>query len=474
MALKDLLIICGGDFLIINWIEGLDRCFAGLQKSLTSIRSLKGERKYYEYRRTALPYIVWITENLNYRDLSSLSLDYESYILECSAGSSPEANYARLRNSLYNQSMSTILAADLETQLQAAQSIQSHPNMQKVDTPHYNTNAMQRGYGYRETGLPTQSQFSTMDPKDRTEYANAHRAYTLLTRKLGSVGLLYLLFKDAFNSGYPNGGVKQLWKSLPFATRFSTKMKVNRLFGQFFVKKYHGSYGINKMIDRLLEESGWEVTSDLGFRTGDVARIIKRYYSALWKYHTTVKTTLEEYDKSRKIYETLTPERITYMRTGLEQLRDAYRVLGIVGRLNPATDFRSGNRLGKIPTDLEYNNFEKTMKDLGFEPDLPTFEIEHCDKCSGKGGSSNRICNTCQGWGVVGLPSSVKHLIPKMMYSSQDVSSYKKQEALERGYNYIYGRLNFGRTEETDYQIESIDQMLTTLDLLEKGIKPKV
>ena len=87
MALKDLLIICGGEFLIINWIEGLDRCFAGLQKSLTSIRSLKGDRKYYEYRRTALPYIVWITENLKYGDLSSLSLDYESYILECLAGS---------------------------------------------------------------------------------------------------------------------------------------------------------------------------------------------------------------------------------------------------------------------------------------------------------------------------------------------------------------------------------------------------
>ena len=467
MALKDLLIICGGEFLIINWIEGLDRCFAGLQKSLTSIRSLKGDRKYYEYRRTALPYIVWITENLKYGDLSSLSLDYESYILECSAGSRPESDFARLRQSLFNQPVTTILAADLETQLQASQTIQSHPNMKDVGSPHY---VIKPSYYHNYAGLPRPSQLSTMDPSNKKLYGDALRAHTLLTRKLGSVGLLYLLFKDYY--GFT--GVKQLWKSLPFATRFLTKMKVNRLFGEVFVKKYHGRYGTNKIIDRLLEESGWYVTEDVDFRTGAVRKILLDYYSGLWKYHNAVKTALEEYDKSRKIYETLTPERITYLRTGLEQLRDAYRVLSIVGRLNPATDFRSGNRLGKIPTDLEYNNFEKTMKDLGFEPDLPTFEIEHCDKCSGKGGSSNRVCNTCQGWGVTGLPSSVKRLIPKMMYSSQDVSSYKKQDALERGYNYIYGRLNLGRTEQTDYQIESIDQMLTALDLLEKGIKPKV
>jgi len=72
MALKDLLIICGGEFLIINWIRGLDRCFSGLQKSLTSIRSLKGDRKYYDYRRTALPYIIWIADNLKFVGLSEL------------------------------------------------------------------------------------------------------------------------------------------------------------------------------------------------------------------------------------------------------------------------------------------------------------------------------------------------------------------------------------------------------------------
>jgi len=456
--------------LIINWIRGLDRCFAGIQKSLTSIRSLKGDRKYYEYRRTALPYIIWITENLNYGDLSSLSVDYNDYIYECVAGSRPESDFARLRQSLFNQPVTTILAADLETQLQASQTIQSHPNMKDVGSPHYVTKS------FNTKGLPMQTQLSTMDPKDRTQYAHALRAYHLLTRKLGSVGLLYLLFKDQYNYYSFKGGVKQLWKSLPFATRFLTKMKVNRLFGvkDIWQQNYYGSYGTDKMIDRLLEESGWEVTSDLDFRTGDVRRILESYYGGIWKYHNAVKTILEEYDNSRKIYETLTPERLTYLITGLEQLRDAYEVLRIVGRINPTTDFRSGNRLGKIPTDLEYSDFEKTMKDLGFEPELPTFEIEHCNTCKGKGGSSNRICKTCQGWGVMGLPHSVKTSIPKMMYSTQDVSSYKKQEALERGYNYIYGELNFGRTSQIDYQIKQINEMLTTLDLLEKGIKPKV
>ena len=479
MALKDLPIICGGNLLIINWIKGLDRCFAGIQRSLTSIRSMKGDRKYYEYRRTALPYIIWITENLNYGDLVDLSNDYESYIEAC------VSDYTRLRQSLFNQPVTKILAADLETQLQASQSIQSHPNMQKVATPHYNTNAIQRGYGYRETGLPLPSQLSTMDPKDKKLYADALRAHTLLTRKLGSVGLLYLLNKDDYNywEGTSEYGLRDLWKSLPFATRFLTKMKVNRLFGQFFVKKYHGSYGTNKMIDRLLEESGWYVNEDLDFRTGDVARILERYYGALWKYHTTVKTTLQEYDKSRKIYETLTPERITYLRTGLEQLGDAYRVLSIVGRLNPTTDLRSGNRLGKIPTDLDFIDFEKTMKDLGFEPELPTFEIEHCNKCDGKGGTTwrwpdreatSRVCQTCQGWGVLGLPTSVKPSIPKMVDSSKDLSSTKKRGDLQKGYNYIFGQLNFGRTEQTDNKIKLIDQMLTTLNFLEKGIKPKV
>ncbi len=457
--------------MIINWIDGLDRCFAGLQKSLTSIRSLKGERKYYEYRRTVLPYAIWISENLNYGDLVDLTNDYNDYIYECVAGSSPEANYARLRKSLFNQSVSTILSTDLATQLHAAATIQSHPNMQKVDSPKYDNPT--HGRYRRWKGLPEQNQLSTMDPSDRTNYAHALRAYYLLTRKLGSAGLLYLLFKE---TSYYSRGMKKLWKSLPYSTRFWTKMKVNRLFGiqDIWQQKYYGSYGTNKMIDRLLEESGWEVTSDLDFRTDDVRRILESYYEGLWDYHNTVRNTLEEYDKSRKIYETLTPETIIFIRRGLEQIRDAYEVLSLVGRINPATDFRSGNRLGKIPTDLEYIDFEKTMKDLGFEPDLPTFEIEHCNKCNGKGGSSNRICKTCQGWGVLGLPSSVKTSIPKMMYSSQDVSSHKKQAALEQGYNYIYGRLNSGRTSQTDYQIKQINQMLTTLDLLEKGIKPKV
>ena len=469
MALKDLPITCGGNLLIINWINGLDRCFAGIQKSLTSIRSLKGDRKYYEYRRTALPYMVWITENLNYGDLSSLSLDYESYISECSAGSRPESDLARLRQSLFNQPVTTILAADLETQLQASQTIQSHPNMKDVGSPHYVTKS------FYTKGLPRPSQLSTMDPSDKKLYADALRAHTLLTRKVGSIGLLYLLFKDEYNYYGFKGGVKQLWKSLPFATRFLTKMKVNRLYGvkDLWQQNYYGSYGTNKMIDRLLEESGWYVTEDLDFRTEDVRKILESYYSGLWKYHNAVKTTLEEYDKSRKIYETLTPERITYLITGLEQLRDAYLVLGIVGRINPTTDFRSGNRLGKIPTDLDYIDFEKTMKDLGFEPDLPTFEIEHCKTCKGKGGSSNRICKTCQGWGVLGLPSSVKTSIPKMMYSTQDVSSSKKQEALSRGYNYIYGQLNFGRTQDIDYQIKQIGQMLITLIVLEKELNLK-
>ena len=458
--------------MIINWIDGLDRCFAGLQKSLTSIRSLKGERKYYEYRRTVLPYAIWISENLNYGDLVDLTNDYNDYIYECLAGSSPEANYARLRKSLFNQSVSTILSTDLATQLHAAATIQSHPNMQKVDSPKYDNPT--HGRYRRWKGLPEQNQLSTMDPSDRTDYAHALRAYHLLTRKLGSAGLLYLLFKET--SDYWQRGLKELWKSLPYSTRFWAKLKVNRLHGiqDIWQNNYYGSYGTNKMIDRLLEESGWEVTSDLDFRTDSVRRILESYYEGLWNYHNTVRNTLEEYDKSRKIYETLTPETIIFIRRGLEQIRDAYEVLSLVGRINPATDFRSGNRLGKIPTDLEYIDFEKTMKDLGFEPDLPTFEIEHCNKCNGKGGSSNRICKTCQGWGVLGLPHSVKTSIPKMMYSSQDVSSSKKQHAIENGYNYIYGSLNFGRTSQTDYQIKQINQMLTTLDLLEKGIKPKV
>ena len=61
-----------------------------------------------------------------------------------------------------------------------------------------------------------------------------------------------------------------------------------------------------------------------------------------------------------------------------------------------------------------------------------------------------------------------------MMYSSKDVSSYTKTSQLEQRYNNIYGRLNFGRTEQTDSEIKKIDQHLKTLNVLEKGIKPKV
>ena len=70
-------------FIIINWSSvDLERVFAGLTRS----QKVTGNKRYYEYRRNLLPYMIWIQDNLDYDALKELTSDYSKYIKEVKLG----------------------------------------------------------------------------------------------------------------------------------------------------------------------------------------------------------------------------------------------------------------------------------------------------------------------------------------------------------------------------------------------------
>ena len=97
-VLSDLLITCGGRVMIINWIEGLDRVFAGIQRTLSSIKTAKGNQRYYEYRRTALPYLLWFQENLPYSKLEALYTDTQDLLELMDLATIPDQEYQFIKN----------------------------------------------------------------------------------------------------------------------------------------------------------------------------------------------------------------------------------------------------------------------------------------------------------------------------------------------------------------------------------------
>ena len=87
--------------MIINWIEGLDRVFAGIQRTLSSIKTAKGNQRYYEYRRTALPYLLWFQENLPYSKLEALYTDTQDLLELMDLATIPDQEYQFIKNNYY-------------------------------------------------------------------------------------------------------------------------------------------------------------------------------------------------------------------------------------------------------------------------------------------------------------------------------------------------------------------------------------
>jgi len=496
--------------MIINWIEGLDRVFAGIQRTLTSIKTAKGNQRYYEYRRTALPYLLWFQENLPYSKLEAIYADTQDLLEVMDLATIPEPEYQFIKNNYY-ANLTKILNRDynefhesggltspVDRSLKYAQqwidifknNEQGNRTILSRDTieslfpreggllsrtwaqvgPLYDP----QGASWSASGLPSLSQLiqnnAFTDSKRKERYEVAKQITVVMERELGPVGFLYLML-SMYTSYRPHEirQMERLFELLPFSVRKLAQLRVTK-----FRMKHLGARSLtqrinNYTLDIIFEKLGIPI-KQIMHNTGEVMRIVHKYYAGLYSYHDRVTDMIDRIDNARKIVAKLSPDMIDEIEISLTQLQGAYQILGQLRQYNPQTDFRHGDRTGKIPTKVNYEDFEKEMKKLGFNPDLPTFEIEHCSACDGKGGVNKRICRKCSGWGVLGLPRDSKQYLPKMMYSSSDVSSYKKQEALRYAFNQRFGDLNRTAYNDIARRLEGLEEMKVILNT----IKPKL
>ena len=504
--------------MIINWIEGLDRVFAGIQRTLSSIKKAKGNQRYYEYRRTALPYLLWFQENLPYSKLEALYTDTQDLLELMDLATIPDQEYQFIKNNYY-ANLTKIMNGDynefypsgfqavkggdpmspVDRSLKYAQqwldifqdNEQGNPTLLSRETieslypredgllsrtwaqvgPLYDPSGSQ----WSVSGLPSWEQLDTfstifLDPKRKEKYELAKRITVVMERELGPVGFLYLQL--SMYSHYRPLEIRQMEKLfalLPFSVRKLAQLRVTK-----FRIKHLGARSLterinNYTLDNILDQLGIPIKLIM-HNTGEVMRIVHKYYAGLYSYYYRVTDMIDRIDNARKIVSKLTPDMIDDMEISLTQLQGAYQILGQLRQYNPQTDFRHGDRTGKIPTKVDYEDFEKEMKKLGFNPELPTFEIEHCNACDGKGGDNKRICRKCSGWGVLGLPRDSKLYLPKMMYSSSEVSSYKKQEELRYAFNQRFGDLNRTAYNDITRRLEGLEEMKDILNT----IKPKL
>ena len=494
--------------MIINWIEGLDRVFAGIQRTLSSIKTAKGNQRYYEYRRTALPYLLWFQENLPYSKLEALYTDTQDLLELMDLATIPDQEYQFIKNNYYANLMTILnndynefhesggLVSPVDRSLKYAQqwldifrdNEQGNPTLLSRETieslypreggllsrtwaqvgPLYDPQSSP----WSASGLPSGQQLNNAftDPKRKEKYETAKRITVVMERELGPVGFLYLQL--SMYSHYRPIEIRQMEKLfalLPFSVRKLAQLRVTK-----FRIKHLGARSLterinNYTLDNILDQLGIPIKLIM-HNTGEVMRIVHKYYAGLYSYYYRVTDMIDRIDNARKIVSKLTPDMIDDMEISLTQLQGAYQILGQLRQYNPQTDFRHGDRTGKIPTNVDYEDFEKEMKKLGFNPELPTFEIEHCNACDGKGGDNKRICRKCSGWGVLGLPRDSKLYLPKMMYSSSEVSSYKKQEELRYAFNQRFGDLNRTAYNDITRRLEGLEEMKDILNT----IKPKL
>ena len=497
--------------MIINWIEGLDRVFAGIQRTLSSIKKAKGNQRYYEYRRTALPYLLWFQENLPYSKLEALYTDTQDLLELMDLATIPDQEYQFIKNNYYANLMTILnndynefhesggLVSPVDRSLKYAQqwldifqdNEQGNPTLLSRETieslypredgllsrtwaqvgPLYDPSGSQ----WSVSGLPSWEQLDTfstifLDPKRKEKYELAKRVTVVMERELGPVGFMYLIL-SMFSNYRPHEirQMERLFELLPFSVRKLAQLRVTK-----FRIKHLGARSLtqrinNYTLDNIFEKLGIPI-KQIMHNTGEVMGIVHKYYAGLYSYYYRVTDMVDRIDNARKIVSKLTPDMIDDMEISLTQLQGAYQILGQLRQYNPQTDFRHGDRTGKIPTNVDYEDFEKEMKKLGFNPELPTFEIEHCNACDGKGGDNKRICRKCSGWGVLGLPRDSKLYLPKMMYSSSEVSSYKKQEELRYAFNQRFGDLNRTAYNDITRRLEGLEEMKDILNT----IKPKL
>lgn len=477
-------------FIIINWSSvDLERVFAGLTRS----QKVTGNKRYYEYRRNLLPYMIWIQDNLDYDALKELTSDYSKYIKEVKLGTD------------FVQSNEKLIKPPKKwwKELTAAKGKQGF--MQLIDQIPKKDDSMgsQRIFDKFINGVNSPPLVAMLHPDRFSEPAIDFLIF--MWDELGPLNLLYWVKHNMPSWGYNahRRNITNMWPSTRIRSTnyptppWTTRIKIAALQNPHSMQKrkdkleekFIEGYSLH---DWIADGSPSPPHSSLGSSYNDLIMYrrasLPTYPEVLgfWtqffsKYYQGVEDRNKYYEKWSTImnaYNSFNPEVSKYLENGLVDIDKAFQIIDSVRMTQPEVSrIGSGDlnrRKSVLPKEYDFHKFIKLTKELGFNPELPTLAIELCSKCDGAGGSDSdakiRVCSTCKGLGV-DIAGRGSRGITKLYYPSAEVSSHNKIVDMRRSVGSLLRSNDNQHSRNLNYLQQQIEEALELLESLTPNYK---
>jgi len=428
--------------MIINWSsQDLERIFSGL----TRIRKQTKSKNYYEYRRNIFPYLIWVQNNLNFRELRTLTTEYLEYLEDVEIGAELKVKPVKPRG-WWKALQETNLPSLVNS---------FHPDA------YY-------GWHYKEVREYAEGLKSEGNKPETPRWF-----YGLMWDKIGPLNLLFWAQDKAWGYGnHPTQNAKKLWRKLPRRIRFRIMAKNIRLERSeslysknrsqtdgWWNKDYEWQFkDFQSVYQKFVKDSGWtdEDGSEEYWLPG--WRKTQEFFQALFSLlFEGITATEKEYEVNKKkyaAYKSFTPEVRTFLLKGLIDLDKAFTIMELLRASQPLVDLHG--RKSSLPTGWDFNKFTTMAEELGFDPELPTFDTIICPSCEGKGyrWKKSRVCSKCRGLGLMINKDYVlddsEIQVPKLFYPSHEVSSDRRRQQLRHGLGTLLNEPGYAEKKRQD------------------------
>ena len=439
--------------MIINWSsQDLERIFSGLSR----IRKQTASKSYLEYRRNLLPYAIWVQNNLPLKKLENLTTTYTHYIEEVEQG----ADYHKLHG----------------------KPVKPNPwwkilRQQKI-TPILMT--MPESYYGSWSLKPIKNYVEEVKASQRTNRAVGF--YEAMWQKIGPLTLLF--WAQDKDWGY-HTYTKKLWKTLPWRFRvkiMAGNVRLERVESTLWNKDYEWQFkDFRSVYDKFVKQGGdrWqEYNPGQGVPPIPSFSETRDFFRAFFEaYQNQIHTEQREYEENQKNYnafKSFTPEVRMFLLEGLIDLDKALQIGQAIRESQPEIQFDS--RKSSLPQGWDFQKFNKLAKELGFDPELPTFDLIVCPTCNGEGGNTTgkiRVCSKCSGLGLLDVKQKLdpEYVIPKLYYPSQEVSSGKKRRDLAQRLGTLLNQGNQMEARKVAHLRKEIAEGITILSSLTPNYK---
>jgi len=407
--------------MIINWSsQYLERIFSGLSR----IRKQTASKSYLEYRRNLLPYAIWVQNNLPLKKLENLITTYTHYIEEVEQGAEhsktqgkplkPPIWWKELRQQSNREDLVSILRTMPER--------------------YYSSWSLKPIKAYVE-GM-----------RNLNSYPSSNIFYNAIWQEIGPLTLLF--WAQDKDWGY-HTYTKKLWKTLPWRIRFkimAVNLRLERVESTLWDKDYEWQYkDFQSVYDKFVKKFHGSNPHPGIPSFAETRDFFRGFFQAYQNQMHTEQRQYEENQKDYNAYRSFTPEVRMFLLEGLIDLDKALQIGQAIRESQPEIQFDS--RKSSLPQGWDFTKFNKLAKELGFDPELPTFDLIVCPTCNGEGGTTTgkpnvsnptkaqdtiRVCSKCSGIGLLDVNQELdpEYVIPKLYYPSQEVSSGKKRRDL--------------------------------------------